>query len=83
MWGPMAGWGGGGPGWGWFGLTHLLWWALVVVAIVLLARRVTGRGRQPPPHPPVDRALDILRERYARGEIGKDEFEQRKRNLAG
>jgi putative membrane protein len=81
MWGSMTGW--GGPGGGWFGLTHLLWWALVVVAIVLLARRAVDRGRQPPPQPPVDRALEILRERYARGEIGKDEFEQRKRDLAG
>jgi putative membrane protein len=79
MWGSMAGW-GGGPGWGWYGVTHLLWWALVVVAIVLLARRAVGRGREPPSN--VDRALEILRERYARGEIDAQEFEQRKRDLA-
>jgi putative membrane protein len=78
----MSGW-GGGPGAGWFAVTHLLWWVFVVVAIVLLARWAMSRERQRPPPPPGDRALEILRERYARGEIGKDEFEQRKRDLAG
>jgi putative membrane protein len=27
--------------------------------------------------------LEILQERYARGEIGRDEYEQRKRDLQG
>ena len=58
-------------------LMMLLFWGLVIAGIVLGARallRVT-RGEQG------DRALEILRERYARGEIDKQEFEARKRDL--
>ncbi len=78
MWGDM-GWGGG---WGVLGFVHmLLWWVLIVLGIVVLVRWLTagsrsesgGRG---------DRAIEILRERFARGEIDKQEFEQRKRDLS-
>ena len=83
MWGNMMGWGGGwGSGGGWmFGLVHLLWWMLIVVGLVVLARWLldTGRRRRGSGR---DRALDILRERFARGEIDKTEFEARKQDLA-
>lgn len=84
MWGNMMGWGGYGGGWEFFGVVHmLLWWVLLILGIVVLARWLFGgrfgghRGSSE------DRALAILRERYARGEIDKDEFEKRKRDLAG
>jgi uncharacterized membrane protein len=35
------------------------------------------------PHPPADPALDELRVRYARGEISREEFEERMRVLTG
>ena len=73
MWGNMMGWGGGG-----FGLGHLLWWVLVIVGIVLLVRSLSGRSRRDDG----SRALGILEERYARGEIDKAEFENRKRDLS-
>lgn len=82
MWDSMMGWGwhgGWGPGWGMFGLMHVLWWILIVVAIVVLIRGIGGRHAPRPPSE--DRALAILRERYARGEIDKTEFENRKRDL--
>ncbi len=78
MWGGnMMGWGWGWAGGGLFGLLHILWWVLVIVAVVALVRWLFGgsRGEE-------DRALSILRERYAKGEISKEEFEARKRDLA-
>lgn len=77
---PMMGW--DGTGWG-FGLIFmLLFWVLVVAAIVALVRwiMVMGAGGE---RSAVggDRALEILRERYARGEIGKEEFEAKRRDL--
>ncbi len=83
MWDSMMGWGwhgGWGPGWGMFGLMHVLWWVLIVVAIVVLIRGIGGR--HVPRAPGEDRALAILRERYARGEIDKTEFDNRKRDLS-
>jgi putative membrane protein len=80
MWwnGQMMGW-GGVWGWGLFGILHMfLWWILIVLGIVVLARWLgSGGGR----HERRDSALEILRERYARGEIDKAEFEARKRDL--
>jgi putative membrane protein len=73
----MWGWGGDwGMGWGFFGLMHVLWWVVLIVAAVLLFRGLRDRGEGSR-----DRALDILRERYARGEIDQAEFAERKRQL--
>ena len=66
-------------GWGMYGLMHILWWALAAFVVVMLVRRSHWRhdhGMRKP-----DQALVILRERYARGEIDKTEFEARKRDL--
>jgi putative membrane protein len=55
----------------------LVFWALVIAAVVLAIRWLAGQGERSRP----DRALDILRERYARGEIDKNEFEAKQRDL--
>lgn len=70
-------------GWGWFGLLHLLWWLLIIAGIVALVRWIFGGGGRIAPAPRENRALEILRERYARGEISKEEYEERKRVLEG
>jgi len=79
----MWGYDGFGFGWGGMGIGMLLFWGIIVVAIVLLLRAFGtassrqsesgGRGKAP---------LDILGERYARGEIDKNEFEQKRRDLS-
>lgn len=72
------------PMWGFWGawgigmmLFMLLFWGLVIAAIVLGIRWLISQGKQSPS----DSALEILRQRYARGEINKEEFEARKRDL--
>lgn len=77
----MMGWGGGWAGGSMFGIAHLLWWGLLIVGIVLVARWLIG-GTGLPGCSPEDRALAILKERYARGEIDKAEFDTRKRDIA-
>jgi putative membrane protein len=74
--------GWGGAAWGWFALMHLLWWALVIIGIIALVRWGTSGGARHGRQVHENRALEILRERYARGEIDKEEFEERKRILS-
>ena len=76
-------WGDAGYGWGWgmgFGMISMvLFWVLVILGIVVLVRWVGGSSASGTP--PSKSALDILNERYARGEIEKQEFEEKKRVL--
>ncbi len=69
MWGP---WGIG------MMLMMLVFLGLVIAALVLGIRWLVTQGREPR----TDSALDILRQRYARGEINKEEFETKKRELS-
>jgi putative membrane protein len=52
---------------------------VVIVGIVLAIRWMVRQGR---PSRSTDAALDILRQRYARGDITKEEFEAKKRDLS-
>lgn len=57
---------------------------LPIVVLVLGGMFVAKRMRKmgPPPHLRADPALDVLRERYARGEIEREEYEKRAQFLA-
>lgn len=76
------------PGWccgagGWWMVVWLLLLAASVVAAVLVFRALWGRGRGwgEPRTRDEGHALQILEERYARGEIDNEEFEERRRTL--
>lgn len=80
--GPMMGW-SGGWGMGFGAISMLLWWIVLIVGVVTALRWMVptaGVGRASAGG---DRALEILRERYARGEIGKEEFDAKRRDLGG
>ena len=75
-------------GWGWHGwfLGPLMMLAVLAAAfavVVLIVRALLGSQGGPPYRPPgtYNSPLDILRERFAKGEIDKDEFEERRRVL--
>jgi len=62
-------------------LLMLVFWGLVIAGLAVGLRWLVSRARDPR-RDRADAALDILRERYARGEISREEFEAKKRDLA-
>jgi putative membrane protein len=82
-WGMGPGMMGWGYGMGWLGpVFMIIILVAVVLLIVFLVRGISSSGGHGT-HNPVtgDSALDILKKRYARGEINKDEFEEKKKDL--
>ena len=90
MWGygpnGMMGYGGWGS-MGWMMLFNGLFWLVIlgtiIVALGWLARSPWRAGDHPAPRQRISPGIDILEERYARGEINRDEFLQKKRDLLG
>lgn len=80
--GGMMGYGGGwGIGTG-MGIGMLIFWGLIVYAIVsLISGFFSGKRYSDMPAGQPDDALEILKKRYARGEIDKTEFEAKRRDL--
>ena len=62
----------------WWGVMGLVLIALVVVGVVAIVRRSDrARGRTPAVDPPDE----VLKRRYAEGEIGEDEYQSRRAAL--
>lgn len=73
-----------GFGMGMMGFGMLVFWVLVVVGIVLLVRWLADETRRKDsPFARRDRAVEIARERLARGEISPEEYETLRGHLEG
>ena len=67
---------GYGYGMGWIWIIRLIFWILVLIGLVLLIKYllgITAKGHET--------AIDILKKRYAKGEISKEEFEEKKKDI--
>ena len=58
----------------------VFWWVLIIVAVVALIKWLT-HGSWHCRHGETSSAMDILKDRYAKGEINKEEFEAKKKDL--
>jgi putative membrane protein len=78
MWNHMSGY-----GWGWtlFGGLHFIaFWLLIILAIAALLKWLSS-GPFERPSASSKSALDILKERYARGEISREDYERIRADL--
>jgi putative membrane protein len=76
----MYDWGGYRNGYDVWGLISMfLMMALVVVGIVIVLRYISHNSGD---HQRKENALDILKKRYAKSEIDKKEFEEKRKDLA-
>jgi len=76
MW-PLYGWGFGGLWWI-MPILMIAFWGLIIWGIVMLVRRSSPSASGPKD----ESALEILKRRYAAGEIGKEEFEEKKKAIS-
>ncbi len=76
----MMGW-GTGASWMWGGsIMMIIFWAVIIVGIVFLVKWIAreSRGGSPASETP----LEILKKRYARGEIDKAQYESMKKDIS-
>jgi putative membrane protein len=73
---------GGGHGWTWLSwlgpIAMIVFWALFVTAIVMLIVHLARQSRSTQG----GMALSILKERYARGEIPREEYELKRKDIS-
>jgi putative membrane protein len=70
----MMGWGGG--------FFMIFFWVAIIVGIALLMKWLAASSGKAPGTSAKESPMEILKRRYAAGEIGKEEFEEKKKDLA-
>lgn len=78
----MMWWHGDWNGWAWLAMSAsmLVFWGLVIWGVVTVARSVNQPARHTSDTPPRD-PEQILRERFAQGDIDETEYEHRRQVL--
>lgn len=73
----------GGWGMGWFGIIFMLiFWVMVIVGLVSLIKWLIQTTSREKSETSGSQVLDILKERYARGEIDKRKFKEMRKDLS-
>lgn len=83
QWGMMNGYGYNHGG---YGLIGMVFWALILIAVIVGVVWLVRSGAIGGMHPAPSRrsaGLAVLEERYARGEINRDEYLQKKKDIGG
>jgi putative membrane protein len=79
-WCPMEGF---GWGWGWFmPVSMILFWGLVIWGVVALMRGTSHPNDPASGSSQLNSALEVLKKRYARGEISKAEYEEKRKDIS-
>lgn len=63
-------------GFGWFFM--VIFWVLVIIGVIYLIKLIIPGAKCGTKE---ETALDILKKRYAKGEVSKEEFEEKKKDL--
>ena len=67
--------------WGGGFLMMILWTILIIALLIWVIRMIQGRGSGPGWRTGSETPMEILKKRYARGEINKEEFDRMKKDL--
>ena len=68
---------------GYGGSMMWLFWLFLIVVVIWIIKATIGQGQDRSSNVQDKSALNILEERYAKGEIEREEFEQKRKDLNG
>ena len=70
--------------WGFGGWWMIFFWIIIIIGVIFLVKWLVAQTRTDTQATQKEESpLDILKKRYAKGEITKEEFEQKKKDLLG